>query len=83
MKKLRRSILFVVFSLFLLSITSCGSNTLLRTYEVVDQAYRANAKGTYLGTASSYDGARRLAANKGFTRFEWYSKTGDVFGFNN
>lgn len=75
----------VAIAVTIMSVTACGSmgTTAIRAYEVVDQTYRANAQGTYCGTASSYEGARQLAASKGFTRFEWYSSTGDVWGFNN
>lgn len=84
MKKHRRTILLILsVAISLLSVSACGTTTLYRAFEVVDQTYRANAQGTYLGTSSSYEGARQLAASKGYSRFEWYSSTGDVWGFNN
>ena len=83
MKRRRRTVLLILSAaIFLLSVSACGSTFLYRAIEVVDQTYRANAQGTYLGTSSSYEGAGRLAASKGYRRFEWYSSTGDVWGFN-
>lgn len=85
MKSKHPVIQIIVIVAAIMCMTSCGSmgTTAIRAYEVIDQTYRANAQGTYCGTASSYEGARQLAASKGFTRFEWYSSTGDVWGFNN
>lgn len=83
---IKRTFLFIVaLVVTIMSVTACGSmgTTAIRAYEVIDQTYRANAQGNYCGTASSYEGARQLAASKGFTRFEWYSSTGDVWGFSN
>lgn len=64
------------------SITACGTvaTTALRAYEVLDQTSSTN--GTYIGKASSYSEAQSLARSKGYSRFDWYSTTGDVFGYN-
>lgn len=65
-----------------MSVTACGSvaTTALRAFEVIDQS--ATTNGTYLGNASSYSEAQSLARSKGYSRFDWYSTTGDVFGYN-
>ena len=62
--------------------TSCGSlsTVALRAYELYDQS--SSTKGVYIGSASSYSSAQSLAKSKGYSRFDRYSTTGDVFGYN-
>ena len=76
MKKKGGITLLLVSFISLICFNACTSTTALRAYEVIDQTYRANAEGTYLGTANSYERARSMAANGGYSRFEWYSSTG-------
>lgn len=83
MKKGKRIIALVIAAIsILVCVSSCGTlgTTALRAYEVLDQSSSTN--GTYLGTASSYSDAQSLARRKGYSRFDWYSTTGDVFGYN-
>lgn len=65
----------------LICFNACYSTTAIRALEVVDQAYQPGGAGTYLGTANSYERARSMAASGGYSRFDWYSSTGDVWGY--
>lgn len=37
--------------------------------------------GKYVGNASSEAEAKRMAANKGYSGYNWYPSTGEVFGY--
>lgn len=83
MKGIKRTVFLFIAALgIIVCASSCGSvaTAALRTYEVYDQATTTN--GTYIGSASSYSEAQSLARSKGYSRFDWYSTTGDVFGYN-
>lgn len=48
--------------------------------EIVNERY--TTKGTYIGNASSYSEAQELTRSRGYTHFNWYQGTGDVYGYN-
>lgn len=83
MKKIKRIVILVIATLgTIVCVSSCGSvaTAALRAYEIYDQS--TTTKGIYIGSASSYSEAQSLARSKGYSHFNWYSTTGDVFGYN-
>lgn len=78
--KLNKLMQFIAINTLLL-FNCCYSTTAIRALEIIDQAYQPGGAGTYLGTATTYEGARRLAAQGGYSRFDWYSNAGDVWGY--
>lgn len=83
MKRIKRFFLLVAVTFASLAcLNSCGSlsTTGLKALELYDQSI--TNKGVYLGSASSYSDAQSLAKRKGYSRFDWYSTTGDVFGYD-
>ena len=42
----------------------------------------SDKRGTYIGQAKTYSEAQKLATKKGYKYFIWYTKTHDVYGYN-